>query len=41
MQKICHRTLRGIYQSNKSDENLFKLDNSVSLHKKYFKVFGY
>ena len=37
MQKIHHKTLRIIYQSDESYENLLNLDNSVSLHKKTFK----
>ena len=32
MQKIYHETLRIIYQSDESSENLLNLDNNVSLH---------
>ena len=37
MQKIHHKTLRIIYQSDESCENLLNLDNSVSLHQRYLR----
>lgn len=38
MQKIYHKTLRVMYQSHESNENLLKLDNSVSLHQKHLRL---
>ena len=35
IQKIHHKTLRIIYQSDDSYENLLNLDNSVSLHERH------
>ena len=37
MQKIHHKTLRIIYQSDESYENLLNLDNSVSLHQRHLR----
>ena len=37
MQKIHHKTLRAIYQSDESYENLLNLDNSVSLHQRHLR----
>ena len=37
MQKIPHKTLRIIYQSDESYENLLNLDNSVSLHQRHLR----
>ena len=37
MQKIHHKTLRIIYQSDESYENLLNLDKSVSLHQRPLK----
>ena len=37
MQKIHHKTLRVIYQSDESYKNLHNLDNSVSLHQRHLK----
>ena len=37
MQKTHHKTLRVIYQLDKSYENLLNLDNSVSLHQRYLR----
>ena len=33
MKNIYHKTLRVIFQSDESFENLLNFDNSVSLHK--------
>ena len=35
LQKIRHRILRVIYQSDESYKNLLNLDNSVSLHQRH------
>ena len=38
MQEIYHKTLRVMYQSHESYENLLNLDNSVSLHQKLLRL---
>ena len=37
MQKIHHKTVRIIYQSDESYKNLLNLDNSVSLHQRHLR----
>ena len=37
MHKIHYKTLRNIYQSDESYENLLNLNNSVSLHQRHLK----
>ena len=37
MQKMHHKTLRIIYQSDKSYKNLLNLDNRVSLHQRHLR----
>ena len=41
MQKIHHKTLKVIYQSHKTYEELLELSETVSIHQRHFKIFGY
>ena len=38
MQKIHHKTIRVIYQSDESYKNLHDLDNSMSIHQKHLRL---